>query len=164
MWFRSAVAPPDAASRLCRGKEHGASGATAAADCGLPVGTAEICSATTARTTVGRRRWHLPGDRPQPYAVYVDDTDAVWVNDWGANAILSFDPKHERFESFLPDSYANVRQLTGRKGDVGGPNPRPAVQSKKPAPNDVNHWSSLHVRPSRSINAMAAEGPQLPAG
>ena len=33
------------------------------------------------------------GDRPQPYAVYVDDTDAVWVNDWGANAILSFDPK-----------------------------------------------------------------------
>jgi virginiamycin B lyase len=23
-------------------------------------------------------RWHLPGDRPQPYAVYVDDTDAVW--------------------------------------------------------------------------------------
>ena len=96
MWFRSAAAPPDAASRLCRGKEHGASGATAAADCGLPVGTAEICSATTARTTVGRRRWHLPGDRPQPYAVYVDDTDAVWVNDWGANAILSFDPKTDR--------------------------------------------------------------------
>jgi len=43
-----------------------------------------------------RRRWHLPGDRPQPYAVYVDDTDAVWVNDWGANAILSFDPKTDR--------------------------------------------------------------------
>ena len=36
------------------------------------------------------------GDRPQPYAVYVDDTDAVWVNDWGANAILSFDPKTDR--------------------------------------------------------------------
>ena len=43
-----------------------------------------------------RRRWHLPGNRPQPYAVYVDDTDAVWVNDWGANAILSFDPKTDR--------------------------------------------------------------------
>ena len=63
----------------------------------------------------------MPGDRPQPYAVYVDDTDAVWVNDWGANPILSFDPKTERFESFpLPDSYANVRQLAGRKGDVWG--------------------------------------------
>ena len=31
-------------------------------------------------------RWHLPGDGPQPYAVYVDETDAVWVSDWGANA------------------------------------------------------------------------------
>jgi virginiamycin B lyase len=50
-----------------------------------------------------------------------DDTDAVWVSDWGANAILRFDPKTERFESFpLPDSYANVRQLAGRKGEVWG--------------------------------------------
>jgi streptogramin lyase len=31
--------------------------------------------------------WHLPGDGPQPYAVYVDESDAVWVSDWGANAI-----------------------------------------------------------------------------
>src|SRR4051795_1649077 len=23
---------------------------------------------------------------PQPYAVYVDDADGVWVSDWGANA------------------------------------------------------------------------------
>jgi streptogramin lyase len=65
------------------------------------------------------RRWHLPGDRPQPYAVYVDDTDVVWISDWGANAILRFDPKTESFESFpLPDSYASVRQLAGRKGEV----------------------------------------------
>jgi len=62
-------------------------------------------------------RWHLPGNGPQPYAVYVDETDAVW----GANAILRFDPKTEKFESFpLPDSYANVRQLAGRKGEVWG--------------------------------------------
>ena len=66
-------------------------------------------------------RWHLPGDRPQPYAVYVDDTDAVWVSDWGANAILRFDPKTEKFESVpLPDRDANVRQLAGRKGEVWG--------------------------------------------
>jgi virginiamycin B lyase len=65
--------------------------------------------------------WHLPGDRPQPYAVYVDDTDTVWVSDWGANAILRFNPKPESFESFpLPDSYASVRQLAGRKGEVLG--------------------------------------------
>ena len=67
------------------------------------------------------RRWHLPGDRPQPYAVYVDNADAVWVSDWGANAILRFDPQTERFEAFpLPDNYAGVRQLAGRKGEVWG--------------------------------------------
>jgi virginiamycin B lyase len=66
-------------------------------------------------------RWHLPGDGPQPYAVYVDETDAVWLSDWGANAILRFDPKTEKFESYpLPDRYAGVRQLAGRKGEVWG--------------------------------------------
>jgi streptogramin lyase len=66
-------------------------------------------------------RWHLPGDGPQPYAVYVDEIDAVWVSDWGANAILRFDPKTEKFDSFpLPDRYAGVRQLAGRKGEVWG--------------------------------------------
>jgi virginiamycin B lyase len=45
----------------------------------------------------------------------------VWVSDWGANAILSFDPKTGRFESFpLPDSYASVWQLASRKGEVWG--------------------------------------------
>jgi len=66
-------------------------------------------------------RWHLPGERPQPYAVYVDEADAVWLSDWGSNAILRFDPKSERFESYpLPDRYAGVRQLAGRKGEVWG--------------------------------------------
>jgi hypothetical protein len=66
-------------------------------------------------------RWHLPGDGPQPYAVYVDENDAVWVRDWGRNAILRFDPKTEKFESFpLPDYYASVRQLAGRRGEVWG--------------------------------------------
>ena len=49
------------------------------------------------------------------------DTRKVWVSDWGANAILRFDPKTEKFESFpLPDRYAGVRQLAGRKGEVWG--------------------------------------------
>jgi virginiamycin B lyase len=37
---------------------------------------------------------------------------------------LHFDPKTEKFESFpLPDRYAGVRQLAGRKGDVWGAEP-----------------------------------------
>jgi len=68
-----------------------------------------------------RSRFWQPGDGPQPYAVYVDETDVVWVSDWGANAILRFGPKTEKFNSFpLPDRYAGVRQLAGRKGEAWG--------------------------------------------
>ena len=71
-------------------------------------------------------RWRLPGDGPQPYAVYVDETDAVWVSDWGANAILRFDPKTEKFDSFpLPDRYAGVRQHAAARAKSGVPNPVP---------------------------------------
>jgi virginiamycin B lyase len=45
----------------------------------------------------------------------------VWVSDWGANAILRFDPDTATFASFpLPDHYAAVRQLAGRKGEAWG--------------------------------------------
>ncbi|UTW13182.1 Vgb family protein [Marinobacterium rhizophilum] len=63
--------------------------------------------------------WKLPGDRPQAYAVYVDDRDIVWVSDFAANAVLSFDPQSERFTAY-PGSApgANVRQILGRPGEV----------------------------------------------
>ena len=55
------------------------------------------------------------------YAVYVDEKGKVWVSDFGANAILSFDPKSEAFESFPSDKPdAAVRQLNGRAGEVWG--------------------------------------------
>jgi virginiamycin B lyase len=50
----------------------------------------------------------------QCFAVYVDDKG-------GSNAILSFDPKSEAFESFPSDKPdATVRQLNGRAGEVWG--------------------------------------------
>jgi virginiamycin B lyase len=55
------------------------------------------------------------------YAVYVDDRDVVWLTDFGANAIVRFDPATEQFESIplaLPD--AAVRQLAGRPGEIWG--------------------------------------------
>ena len=65
--------------------------------------------------------WRLPGDRPQPYAVYVDDQDQVWLSDFGANALVRFDPVQEIFEVFpLPSTSANVRQILGRPGEVWG--------------------------------------------
>jgi virginiamycin B lyase len=79
---------------------------------------AVLHDSVVAATTASRRP---AGRLPQPYAVYVDETDAVWVSDWGANAILRFDPKTEKFDSFpLPDRYAGVRQLAGCKGEVRG--------------------------------------------
>jgi virginiamycin B lyase len=67
------------------------------------------------------REWPLPGDNPQPYAVYVDNHDQVWLSDFGANALVRFDPALETFEVFpLPSSPANVRQILGRPGEVWG--------------------------------------------
>jgi virginiamycin B lyase len=70
------------------------------------------------------RRWRerkLPGAAPQAYAVYVDDRDVVWVTDFGASALLRFDPRTERFSVFRYRTLgAAVRQLLGRRGEVWG--------------------------------------------
>jgi virginiamycin B lyase len=67
------------------------------------------------------REWALPGDTPQPYAVYVDENDVVWLSDFGANALVRFDPRAERFTVLrLPTPGAEVRQLLGRDGEVWG--------------------------------------------
>jgi virginiamycin B lyase len=67
------------------------------------------------------REWRLPGERPQPYAVYVDERDQVWLSDFGANALVRFDPQQETFEVYvLPSAPANVRQILGRPGEVWG--------------------------------------------
>jgi virginiamycin B lyase len=68
------------------------------------------------------REWTLPGPQPQAYAVYVDETDMVWVSDWGANTLVRFDPQTERFDAFpLVGSPGNVRQILGRPGEVWAP-------------------------------------------
>jgi virginiamycin B lyase len=65
--------------------------------------------------------WRLPGDAPQAYAVFVDERDDVWLSDFGANALVRFDPDSEQFASLpLPDSSAQVRQIHGRPGEVWG--------------------------------------------
>jgi virginiamycin B lyase len=72
-----------------------------------------------ARGTQAWRAWKLPGANPRPYAVYVDEHDQVWVSDFGANAVLRFDPRRERFEPFpFPRESADVRQIHGRRGEV----------------------------------------------
>ena len=56
-----------------------------------------------------------------PYAVYVDDRDVVWLSDFGANALVRFDPGTATFTRVrLPSSPANVRQILGRPGEVWG--------------------------------------------
>jgi virginiamycin B lyase len=65
------------------------------------------------------KTWKLPGDSPRTYAVYVDDKDVVWLSDFGANAVVRFDPRSEQFDSWKhPREAASVRQILGRPGEV----------------------------------------------
>ena len=67
------------------------------------------------------KEWKVPGQNPQPYAVFVDDKDMVWISDFGSNAIMRFNPSVEEFQSFpMPSPDAKVRQLLGRTGEILG--------------------------------------------
>jgi virginiamycin B lyase len=67
------------------------------------------------------QQWKLPGGNPETYAVYVDDKDIVWLSDFGANALVRFDPVSEEFTVFeLEQSNATVRQILGRPGEIWG--------------------------------------------
>ncbi len=67
------------------------------------------------------REWRTPGERSQPYAIYVDNRDMVWVTDFGTNALLRFDLAREAFEVFpVPSPSSEIRQLLGRPGEVWG--------------------------------------------
>ncbi len=53
--------------------------------------------------------------------MFVDDRDLIWLTDFGANALVRFDPVRERFKTFrLRSPGASVRQLLGRRGEVWG--------------------------------------------
>lgn len=78
----------------------------------------------------------LPGDSLRAYSVYVDDKDIVWLSDFGANAIVSFDPKNEKFNVIkLPSQNAKVRQISGRPGEIwlpqSGANKLAVIKSNK---------------------------------
>ena len=61
------------------------------------------------------------GDRPQAYAVYVDEQDIIWLSDFGGNALVRFDPDLEQFTVYqLPSPNAQIRQILGRPGEVWG--------------------------------------------
>jgi virginiamycin B lyase len=85
-----------------------------------------VCLARYDPSTGAWREWPLPGNDPAAYAVYVDENDRVWLSDFGANAVLRFDPHSKMFQSFPnPRPYADVRQMLGRAGEVWGPSPGP---------------------------------------
>jgi virginiamycin B lyase len=68
------------------------------------------------------KTWRLPGDSPHAYAVYVDERDIVWLSDFGANAVVRFEPATETFQAFPSEARgANVRQMLGRPGEVWAP-------------------------------------------
>ena len=53
--------------------------------------------------------------------MYVDEADMVWLSDFGANALVRYNPRQDSFEFYpLPSPGANVRQILGRPGEVWG--------------------------------------------
>jgi virginiamycin B lyase len=67
------------------------------------------------------REWEVPGANPMIYAVYVDGRNKVWLSDFGANALVRFDPATSRFTRVsLPSADAAVRQILGRPDEVWG--------------------------------------------
>jgi len=67
------------------------------------------------------KSWRLPGDHPQPGALYVDAMDRIWLSDLGDDAVLRFDPQSEKFTAYPSDqAEARVSQLNGRPGEVWG--------------------------------------------
>ena len=71
------------------------------------------------------QEWKLPGDKPQPYAVYVDEYNKIWVSDFGiqnnTQSMLRFDPDNEKFKIIpLPSNHSDIRQITGRPGEIWG--------------------------------------------
>ena len=58
------------------------------------------------------------GQDPQPYAIYVDPRDDVWVSDWGDNQVVRFDPAEGQFATIPISGRADIRQMAGRGGEV----------------------------------------------
>ena len=65
------------------------------------------------------REWRVPGPA-QPYAVYVDNRDIVWLTDFGRSGIVRFTPANGTFTRFPLRAGADVRQLLGRPGELWG--------------------------------------------
>lgn len=66
------------------------------------------------------KRWKMPGDKPQAYAIYVDDKDVAWVTEWAGNITIAFDTRSEKIIGTYPGSgpKAEVRQILGRPGEL----------------------------------------------
>jgi virginiamycin B lyase len=65
------------------------------------------------------REWDVPGPA-QPYAVYVDNKDVVWLTDFGRSGVWRFAPTSGTFARVPLRDGAEVRQLLGRPGEVWG--------------------------------------------
>lgn len=95
------------------------------------------------------REWRLPGPGLQPYAVYVDDQDKVWLSDFGANALVRFDPETERFtRSPLPSERRTCARSWDAPARCGAPSPPPTPSSSSGA---VKPRHTRVERPTRAF-------------
>lgn len=65
------------------------------------------------------QEWTIPIVGSEPYALWVDDQDKVWLSDVSVGGIIRFDPETERFERRRGiGSNALIYHISGRHGEV----------------------------------------------
>jgi len=73
--------------------------------------------------------WRMPGEKPRPYAVYVDARDHIWLSDHalgggptagGNDSLVHFDPNTEMFTTVTSSVPLRVAQLGGIRREVWG--------------------------------------------
>jgi len=101
------------------------------------------------RQLAGRKGEVWGAESSAPHAVYVDETDAVWLSDWGANAILRFDPNRQAVRA-----KGRVGEGTGVLSPVSRESGEPAAArreraNRKPAGRHRGSRCRSHNEPRR---------------
>ena len=99
--------------------------------------------------------WKLPGDSPRAYAVYVDENDAVWLSDFGANTVVQIRPGDRGVRGLRSAQHSKQRATDSgpaRRGVAAGVRGRPAccdsILSRRQCPKGPHFQFGPRLEPT----------------